>query len=435
MTEVAPIDTPILPPPLVAPLSRLGPRLWRGLCFVWKFAVGMFCVQSALFSVLFVGWTYRFMQRTAVRSWQRRSQEPRKRVREPWPHWVRFRDTWRTRGVNALIDFIIGWPYRFMQWRALKLWRRLTTPVDESWPNWIVHQEFREMWRTHKFEALFHSLWMNFRLGVAGAFNTFVLTLPGCALMLFGWYDGWNNSFNKGYEQFSVGPATSWVGILIFAAAMLYVPMAQARQAITGEWRSFYQWGLIWRLVRLRWLQSLAIAAVYALVSFPILILRAGAPYIQGKANKMTAEQLMALPHDQVVQSLNQYYLWCALLILPAFVFVRWLAARNYATGTAIAIKRGLIAAFGLSDFERGALARLNMLEPAPAPARHILLRMAARVWRFGLRSAAITAIFLVWVIYVFELYICQFFHYIPGVGWLNHCLVQLPWFHFIPGK
>jgi hypothetical protein len=249
------------------------------------------------------------------------------------------------------------------------------------------------------------------------------------------WYDGWNNSFNKGYEQFSVGPATSWFGIFIFAVAMVYVPMAQARQAITGEWRSFYQWGLVWRLVRLRWLQSLGIAAVYALVSFPILILRAGAPYIQGKAQKLSAEQLMALPYDQVVQSLNQYYLWCALLILPAFVLVRWLAARNYAAGIALAIKRGLIAAFGLSDFERGALARLNMLEPAPAPPRHILLRMVARIWRFGLRSAAITAIFLVWVIYIFELYVAQFFHYIPGVGWLNHCLVQLPWFHFIPDK
>jgi hypothetical protein len=262
-----------------------------------------------------------------------------------------------------------------------------------------------------------------------------VLTLPGCALMLFGWYDGWNNSFNKGYEQFAVGPATSWFGIFIFAAAMLYVPMAQARQAITGEWRSFYQWRLVWRLVRLRWLPSLGIAAVYALVSFPILVLRAGAPYLQGKATKMTAEQLMALPHDQVVQSLNRYYFWCALLILPAFVFVRWLAARNYAAGTAIAIKTGLIAAFGLSDFERGALARLNMLEPAPALPRHILLRLAARTWRFGLRTAAMTAVFLVWLIYVFELYVCQFFHYIPGVGWLNHCLVQLPWFHFIPGK
>lgn len=378
--------TPSLP-------DRSPSRLWRSVVFVWKFAVGMFCCQSLFFSIFLVGWTYRFMQRAALKAWWKRSQSE-----------------------TPLRDFLASRDHR-------------------SWPNWIVHPNFRETFLAHKVKALFHSLWLNFRLGVAGAFNTFVLTLPGCALMLFGWYDGWNNSFNKGYEQFSVGPATSWLGILIFAIAMLYVPMAQARQAITGEWRSFYEWRLVWRLVRLRWLESLGIAAVYAVVSIPILILRAGAPYLQGKANKLSAEELMTLPHEQIVHSLDQYYFWCALLILPAFVLVRWLAARNYAAGTVIAIKRGLIAAFGLSDFERGALARLNLLEPAPAPPRHILLRVAARVWRFGLRSAAITAVFLVWLIYIFELYICQFFHYIPGIGWLNHCLVQLPWFHFIPGK
>jgi hypothetical protein len=396
--------------PVVTPVSRpaLLTRLWKALVFVWKFAIGLVCCQSLVFSILLVGWTYRFMQRVALKTW------------------------WKRSGSDVSFNEFIG---------------------HESWPNWIILLNFRETVGSGTvapdvrrgirlvtsaatcFKALFHSLWLNARLGVAGAFNTFVLTLPGCALMLFGWYDGWNNSFNKGYEQFSVGPATSWLGIMLFAAAMLYVPMAQARQAITGEWRAFYQWRLVWRLVRLRWLQSFGIAAAYALLWFPILILRAGAPYLQGKATNMSADQLMALPYELIVKNLNQYFLWCALLILPAFVFVRWLAARNYATSTAIAIKKGIIAAFGLSDFERGALARLNMLEPAPAAPRHILLRVAARAWRFGLRSAAVLAIFLVWVVYIFELYICQFFHYVPGVGWLNHCLVQLPWFHFVPGK
>jgi hypothetical protein len=389
LTELAPVQPQIA----ATPKRTLGDQAWTGLMFVWKFAIGMVCVQSLVLSIFLVGWTYRFMQRVALKAWWRRSDSP-----------------------TSLAEFLASHDHL-------------------SWPNWIVHQNFRETFRTHRVKALFYSLWSNFRLGLAGAFNTFVLTLPGCALMLFGWYDGWNNSFNKGYEQFSVGPATSWFGIMLFAIAMLYVPMAQARQAISGEWRSFYQWRLVWRLVRLRWLQSLGIAAVYALISFPIFFLRAGAPYLQGKASKMSADELMALPHAYIVESLNQYFFWCALLILPAFLFVRWLAARNYAAGTAIAIQKGIIAAFGLSDFERGALARLNMLEPAPSPPRHILLRVAARVWRFGLRSAAVAAIFLVWVIYVFELYICQFFHGIPGVGWLNHCLVQLPWFHFIPEK
>jgi len=41
----------------------------------------------------------------------------------------------------------------------------------------------------------------------------------------------------------------------------------------------------------------------------------------------------------------------------------------------------------------------------------------------------------LIWIWFVVELYIAQFMHYIPGVGWLNNCLVQLPWFRFVPGS
>src|SRR2546429_8683233 len=87
------------------------------------------------------------------------------------------------------------------------------------------------------------------------------------------WYDGWNNSFNKGYEQFSVGPGVSVLGILLFITAMLYVPMAQARQAVTGNWRCFYQFRLIRTLVRRRWFACFGLAALYALCSLPILVL------------------------------------------------------------------------------------------------------------------------------------------------------------------
>ena len=68
---------------------------------------------------------------------------------------------------------------------------------------------------------------LNVKLGVGAIFNTWVLTLPACGLWLFAWYDGWNNSFTKGYEQAGVGPGTELLGVGLFIAAMLYVPMAQ----------------------------------------------------------------------------------------------------------------------------------------------------------------------------------------------------------------
>ena len=121
-------------------------------------------------------------------------------------------------------------------------------------------------------------------------------------------------------------------------------------------------------------------------------------------------------------------------MVAPAYVFLRWLAARNYATGIRAAIKQGTIGAYTLGDYERLILGRLQLLDVSLPPQRHMLLRITVRLWRFAMRSAAIMVMLLVWVVFVVELYISQFFHYIPGTGWLNQCLVQLPWFHYIPG-
>ncbi len=162
------------------------------------------------------------------------------------------------------------------------------------------------------------------------------------------------------------------------------------------------------------------------------MILRA-TPTFWPQIRKLDTEQIQAMSNAEAIKHLNTYYFWCALLVVPAFLFVRWLAARNYAAGVMTAIKRGLIGAYSLSDFERAALGRLNLLEVTLPPERHALLRLAARVWRFAMRSAAVVAMLLVWILFVFELYISQFFNYIPGAGWLNQCLVQLPWFHYIP--
>jgi len=366
----------------------------RSLVAIWKFGFAILCCQNFLLSFLLLGWSYRFMQRTALMAW------------------------WKKNGSGST----------FGEFAAADE----DTRPHVYWPNWFLDQNFRTAFKARTWRALLGSLWLNIRTGVTGAFNTFVLTLPGCLLMLFGWYDGWNNSFNKGYEQFGVGPGVSWIGILMFATAMLYVPMAQARQAVSGEWRAFYQWRMIWRLVRLRWLSCLGISAIYLLLWAPIMILRA-TPTFWPQIRKLNTDQLAALSHAEAIKHLNAYYLWCALLVIPAFLFLRWLAARNYAAGITNAIKCGSIGAYALSDFERGALGRLNLLEVTLPPERHVLLRLAARLWRFTMRSAAVAAMLLVWILFLFELYVSQFFNHIPGMGWLNHCLVQLPWFHYVP--
>ena len=175
----------------------------------------MLACQSLVGGVHLIGWTYRLMQRVVLRQW-----------------WVRSEQ--RKAGVS-FTDFLAA---------------DAATRTHLHWPNWYLEQNFRTAVRRTPdagksrcglvFTALFHSLWINLKTGFQGICNTWLLTLPTGLLWVFAWYDGWNNSFNKGYEQYYVGMIIGGIGVLLFIAAMFYVPLAQARQAVTGDWRAFY---------------------------------------------------------------------------------------------------------------------------------------------------------------------------------------------------
>jgi hypothetical protein len=362
-----------------------------------KFFIGMILCQMFLGSILIVGWTYRMMQRVVYKRWW--SQSPLRR--------------------SGLV---------FREY----LEQSPETRVHLHWPNWVFQQNFLKAVRKRPIKALVQSLWLNFKIGFGGIFNTWVLTLPGCVLMLFSWYDGWNNSFNKGYEQAPVGPLTGILGIILFILAMLYVPMAQARQAATGNWRSFYEFRLIRRLVLRRWPACLGLAVLYALMSLLILYLRVLPQYFPQMGHQ-SVEALAALPKAQLRDNLNGYFFWCAIVVLPAFVVLRILAARIYATGLLSGVEHGAIPVEWLASSERTELDRLNLLQVQSAPKRHVLLRMVDDTVNWLFWGIATVCMFLIWFAFVAQIYVAQFLNYIPGIGWLNQPLVQLPIFHFIP--
>src|SRR5690242_11777360 len=213
-------------PPTEVALALAPSRLRRILIFPLKFFWGMVFCQGLAGSLLVVGWTYRLAQRAAFQCWCARAQPKRIGTRLP----------------------------QFLASHA-------DTRPQVHWPNWFARQNFqyelqqgRELSSGARarrlFSSLVQSLWQNFWIGLHGIVNTWVVTLPAGILWWFGWYDGWNNSFNKGYEQAAVGPLISLLGIAWFIGAMFYVPLAQARQAVTGEWRAFFQFRLIRKLAR-----------------------------------------------------------------------------------------------------------------------------------------------------------------------------------------
>ena len=403
---------PVIPSPQEAPcaaVSAASPapsRLRRVVFAPIKFLLGMASCQSALGGLAIIGWTHRFMQRTVLKRWWEQSRQ--------------------AGGVLTFSDFVAS---------------DSRTHGHFHWPNWLLTQNFRgAVWRgpdvsrgrhaLNVLKALFHSLWTNVRLGVQGLFNTWVLTLPGCILWLFAWYSGWQNSFNKGYEQAWIGPMIGLLGITLFIAAMLYVPLAQARQAVTGDWRRFYDFRLVWTIVRRRWPACLGLAVLYSLCSVPIMVLVGvviSLPQINPKLLDATPEQVGVV--------LNRYFFWSAAFVLPAFVFVRWVAARIYGSTLLKAVQSGAVPEDALAEMEWQALHRLNLLQVQPLPRRHAFVRAIA--WA-GTRAGRITfgfATALVWFTFVAQIFIIQFFNYRGATAWLNQPLVQLPWFHHFPER
>jgi hypothetical protein len=252
--------------------------------------------------------------------------------------------------------------------------------------------------------------------------------MPGCLLWLFAWYDGWNNSFHKGYEQFWVGPLTGWLGVMLFIAAMLYVPMAQVRQASSGDWRSFYQFRMIWRVVRRRWIACLGLALLYSAFSVPVTALKT----IPAFFPQMISDS-MNWTEAQVFSFLRWYFFWSCLAVFPIHVMLRLVAARIYAVGVLAAVKDESVAVGELSELERQQMNRLDLLAPRQPRRRHVLLRAIGWGTSRAARALATIALLLVWFSFVAQIFIAEFLCYHPITGWLNQPLVQLPWFFFGP--
>ena len=350
---------------------------------------------------------------------------------------------------------VVGWTYRLAQRAVLKYWWSLGPgnkgtfadfmAVDgrasghAHWPNWFCQQNFLNALRRQPgvsafsyalslVRAFVHSFWLNFWIGLRAILNTWVLTLPACILWWFGWYDGWNNSFSKGYEQAAVGPLVSIIGIFLFIAVMFYVPLAQARQAATGDWRSFYQFRLIWTLARYRWLSCVGLACLYSLLAIPLMVMK-----IYPMFAPQNHPEIASMTDPQLLKYLNDYFFRCAIWVLPAFVILRLVAARIYASAILPLVQCGKLQPAALSEIEREHLERLGLLNVQPGPERHLFIRLIAWTGTRVGRIASGIALFLIWFSFVAQIYIAEFFNYHGGLAWLNQPLVQLPWFHYLP--
>lgn len=397
----------------------------RTLFFVLKSFIGVVLTQAPLLSVAVIGWTYRAMQRSALKQWFKlgvRSEElaatdPHTNI-ESNPE-ASPKTKAASNPKSDFVRFVLADP---------------ATAAHASWPAWLIDDRAAPgLHRVGRFrrtlKRAFGSFGLNLRIGAQGLANTWVVTLPICMIWLFSWNAGWAHSFHKDYEQSSLGRLTGLLGVALFIAVMLYLPMAQARHAVTGEWRAFYEFRIVRALVRRAGLRALLLSAFYAGASLPLMI-----GWLLPGFFEQINPSLAELTDAELIEIAKKYYFWFGAVGFAAFVGLRLAAARLYARTMAACVREAVVTRDQLRPFERDVFDRLGIVASAPLAApRSWAIAVPMRLGGVVARVALTVATALVWFAFVAQIYVGEFMNYRPFVGFMNQPLVQLPLFNYLP--
>ena len=137
--------------------------------------------------------------------------------------------------LTALSSVILlGWLMTLMRRRALVVAGNVRTVHDE--PRWLFGSV-----DTTWLKRFAGGLGRNIACGIAAMTRLAIATFPFTVFWLVSWWAGWENSFNKGYEQAFIGPLVGLAGITVFVVVMIYLPMALVHQAVEQRAFSFFE--------------------------------------------------------------------------------------------------------------------------------------------------------------------------------------------------
>jgi len=347
---------------------------WRRVRGVLRFVLGVALTQSLPSAILLCGWGQATMQRAVLSRWTRALEYEPTGDLTRWP------------------AFLLAEPVTVDQKPRLRLW------------HWLLG-----------------SAWRNLITGLRVLMATYIVTLPGVALTAFSWRYGWDNSFNKGYEQAYLGPMLGLSGVFLLMLAMLYVPFAQAQLSIGERISTFFRWRIIWAAVGSQPHRVLWLAAVYFVASFPINVLSAAVLFRFNEAERITD-----LTDEEFLRLLRQYFWLAGLVGFPLFVWTRVAAASTYARCVESALRNGRLTLeqlAGIDPLERFARAL------GPSPKGGVLVKAL----RGGSLVPVLALTLVVWFGFVAQIYVRQFLNYVPLYGWMNQPLVHAPWLRYIP--
>ncbi len=303
--------------------------------------------------------------------------------------------------ISAVL--VLGWFMRVMRRETAIALSRYSAP-QQSRSQALLELSSSAALSSHApFPGWFRGVWLTFNSGLKGTFALAIATLPFGVLLLLSWWAGWENSFNKGYEQAWVGPLVALIGVILSVAILIHLPMALAHHASEGRIGAIWDLRRVRRLIaRVRWRYTL-LTLVTVSVAAPVYLAQIIPTFIENVFPHLasaSAEELGAF-------AFQWHAAFTTYLIVVLLILRRW-AARLYARAV---LRNGIAGGFAGTVLEA-------LRVPSPEASK-----------RPGRMGAVITtvAMALAWFAAIAALFIAQFANH-AWWNWVNIPLVSIPW-------
>ena len=300
--------------------------------------------------------------------------------------------------LSALSSVILlGWLMTLMRSRALVVAGQVLTGHDQ--PRWL-YGAFDAAW-PKRFAG---GLGRNIARGTAAAASLAVATFPFAVLWLASWWAGWENSFNKGYEQALAGQLVGLAGIAIFVVVMVYLPMALVHQAVEQRAFSFFELRRVGSVVAHTGPAYILWSGASVLLAVPFFLSRILPAFAEG-----FYPGLANFSPEQVAGTATMIKLFVALYLFVTLVFLKRWSAGIYAR----AVQRASTSA-DAALWQGSALVEGTTYSSGKSPWR------VARLARFMVLS-------VIWAGLAVLIFVGQFVNHGLHV-WLSHPFIFLPW-------
>jgi hypothetical protein len=271
----------------------------------------------------------------------------------------------------------------------------------EEAPGWLLGPRETMGRPTGRFARALGGLAANIRAGLMALGALLVWTLPFTALWLGAWWAGWENSFNKGYEQAFVGPLVFLLGAFLAALILPALPLMLAHLATEDRLSAAFE---------LRRLRGLIAQAGWRIPALTLLTTLFAVPFFAARGLITTAGDWAPWTEDLTPEAAaalrGQIALALAAVAFLATWTLRALAARTYAT----AAPRAAGLRPGRWDGSQAAEAAV------PAKARS---RLMTALWYGAAMALTLGTVFLILA--------GQFLDH-AWWRWLFHPALTLPW-------